>query len=176
MRMWTSRVRWQQAKPTLLGERVERRWHGQCQVATNQGRSQDLELVGAVLLLTICSGFGFWLYCLASKGFIFLFFILCVCRACLLLIRTKLFCLKFFKGLSCLFLVKLVDQSQFIYLFIFNLCYCLLVIFVGGLIFWACIHILKDFRSINFFMDFKRMKILSLQIFLQIFVVISGYQ
>ena len=64
-----------------------------------------LEVRRAVLLLTLCSNFGFWLYCLVGKGFFFL----CVCKVCLLLIRTKLFCLKFFKGKSCLFLVKSID-------------------------------------------------------------------
>ena len=76
---------------------------------SKQGRSQNLESGRAVLLLAICRGFGFWLYCLANKGFLLLLFFLYLCRVCLLLVRTKLFCLKFFKGLSCLFLVKLVD-------------------------------------------------------------------
>ena len=99
-----------------------------------QGWSQDLEL-GAILLLATCRGFGFRLYCLVGKSFLLLLFFYCVCRACFLLVRTKLFCLKFFKGLSCLFLVKLVDQSQFF----FQLCYRLSIIFVVGLIFWACV-------------------------------------
>ena len=33
-----------------------------------------------------------------------------MCRVCLLLVRTKLFCLKFFQWLNCLFLVKLVTN------------------------------------------------------------------
>ena len=47
--------------------------------------------------------------------------------------------------------------------------------FCCWIIFWACIYFFLDFRSINIFMDFKRRKILDLQFFLQIFVVISGY-
>ena len=57
----------------------------------------------AVLLLVACNDFDFRLYCLANKGFLLLLLFLCVCRSCLLFVRTKLFCLKFFKGLSCLF-------------------------------------------------------------------------
>ena len=73
------------------------------------GTEPGLEVRGAVLLLAICSGFGFQLYYLVGKGFFLLLLFVCVCRVWLLLVRTKLFCLKFFKGLSCLFLVKLVD-------------------------------------------------------------------
>ena len=67
--------------------------------------------LGAVLLLAVSSGFDFWFYCLASKGFYFIlfYFFYSVCKACLLLVRIKLFCFKFFKGSSCLFLIKLVD-------------------------------------------------------------------
>ena len=79
-------------------------------VGTKHGRSKDLELRGAVLSLAICSGFSFWLYYLVGKGFhLLLLLFVCVCRVCLLLVMTKLFFLKFFQGLSCLFLVKLVD-------------------------------------------------------------------
>ena len=73
------------------------------------GMEPGLGLRGVVLLLAACGVFGFCLYCLAGKGFLLLLLFLCVCRACLLLVRTKLFYLKFFKGLSCLFLLKLVD-------------------------------------------------------------------
>ena len=103
-----------------------------------QGWSQDLEL-GVILLLATCRGFGFRLYCLVGKSFLLLLFFYCVCRACFLLVRTKLFCLKFFRGLNCLFFVKLIYQSQFV----FKLCYCLLILFVVGLIFWACIFFFK---------------------------------
>ena len=40
---------------------------------------------------------------------------------------------------------------------------------------FVCVCIFLDFRSIIFFMAFKRRKILDLQSFLQIVVVISGY-
>ena len=51
-----------------------------------QGRSQNLELGEAALLLVMCSDFGFGLCCYLVAN-----------------------CLKFFKGPYCLFLVKLVD-------------------------------------------------------------------
>ena len=54
---------------------------------------------------------------------------LCVCRACLLLVRIKLFYLKFFKGLSCLFLLKLVDLSQ--------ICFLALLLSIGNFCCWA---------------------------------------
>ena len=49
-----------------------------------------LRVRGAVLLLAACSGFNFQLYCLNDKGLL----LLCVCKVCLLLVRTKLFYLK----------------------------------------------------------------------------------
>ena len=132
------------------------RWIGH-----KQGRGQDLELRGAVLLLAMCSGSNFWLYCLAGKGFFLFFLFLCVCRVCPLLVKTKLFYLKFFKVLSCLFFVKLDDYSQIFF-------FLALILPIGNfccwIIFWACIYIyiyfFFNFRSINFFMDFKRRKIL----------------
>ena len=39
-----------------------------------QGRSQDLELRGATLLLTVCGGSKLWLYCFTSKDFCLKFF------------------------------------------------------------------------------------------------------
>ena len=103
---------------------------------------------------------------LSRQRFSFIFYFLCVCRACLLLVRTKLFCLKFFKRLSCLFLLKLVDQSQ--------ICFLALLSPLGNFSCWANILGLYifflDFRFINYFMDFKRRKILDLQIFLQIVI------
>ena len=55
-----------------------------------------------------------------------------------------------------------------------------LLLSIGNFCCWANIlglyfFFFLDFRSIIFLMDFKRRKILNLQIFLQIFVVISGY-
>ena len=119
---------------------------------SHAGTESGLGVKGAVLLLAICSDFGFWLYCLAGKGFLLLLFFFYVCRVCLLLVRKKLFCLKFFKGLSCLFLVKLVYQSQFF----FQLCYCLLVIFFVRLIFWACIFFCFRFQIYKFFYGLQK--------------------
>jgi len=118
-----------------------------------------LKLGGAVLLLAICSGFSFQLYYLADKGFLLLLLFLCVCRVCLLLVRTKLFCLMFFKGLSFLFLVKLVDLSQYIYIYIYFF-FLSLLLPIGNFCCWDNILgfyiVFLDFRSTNFFMDFKK--------------------
>ena len=69
----------------------------------------------AVLLLVACNDFDFRLYCLANKGFLLLLLFLCVCRSCLLFVRTKLFCLKFFKGLSCLFFFLKKKKKLFVF-------------------------------------------------------------
>ena len=55
------------------------------------GTEPGLGIRGTVLLLAACGGFGFRLCCLANKGFLLLLLYLCVCRACLLLVRKKLF-------------------------------------------------------------------------------------
>ena len=152
-------------KQTLTGRK------GKKKNPRTQGWSQDLELGGVILLLATCSSFGFWLYCVADKSFLLLLLLLlCVCRACLLLVRKKLFCLKFFKGLSCLFLVKLVEQSLFFFSFILAF-----LSPIGNFCCWANIlglyFFFKDFRSNKFFLwPLKRRKILDLQIFLQIVI------
>ena len=123
---------------------------------------------GAVLLLSTYGDFDFQVYYLTGKRlllFLLLLLLLCVCKACLLLVRITLFCLKFFKGFSCLFLVKLVDQSQFFF-------FLALLFPSGNFCFWTCIFFFLDFIFINFFTDFRMRKIL----YLQIFVMISGYQ
>ena len=75
---------------------------------------------------------------------------------CCYWVRIKLFYLEFFKRLGCLFLVKLN-------LIVFN------VIFVVGLIFLGLV-------PINFFMTFRKRKMLELQFFfLQIVDMVSGY-
>ena len=84
-------------------------------VKLQSGMELGFEVRGMVLLLAACGGFSFWLYRLASKSFLLLLLFLCVCKACFLLAKTKLFYLNFFKGLSCLFLVKLVDYFQFFF-------------------------------------------------------------
>ena len=139
-----------------------------------QGRRQDLDS-----FIISCM---WWFQCsallLSRQRFFIIIIFLYVCRACLLLVRIKLFCLKFFKGLSSLFLVKLVDYSQFFY-FLFLA----LLSPIGNFCCWANITLglyfffffFLEFRFIKIFIDFKRRKILDLQIFLQIFVVISGY-
>ena len=80
--------------------------------------------------------------------------------------RIKVFSLKILKGSGCSFLLKLVNWVQ---LFLTLL----LVIIVVGLIFWD-IYFVLDFRS-NFLIAFKRRKMLELQIFFLIAIVISGY-
>ena len=118
-------------------------------VKLQSGMELGFEVRGIVLLLAACGGFSFWLYRLASKSFLLLLLFLCVCKACFLLAKIKLFYLNFFKGLSCLFLVKLVDYFQFFFL--------ALLLPIGNFCCWAnilglyiYIYIL-DFRSIIFF-------------------------
>ena len=81
-----------------------------------QEQSQDLELGGQFYCQLHVVSSVFSSTAQPAKVFFYYYFFLCVCRACLLLVRTKLFCLKFFKWLSCLFLLKLVDQSQICFL------------------------------------------------------------
>ena len=65
-----------------------------------QERSQNLKLGGTVLLLVVCSDSSFRLSCLTANEVFFYF--LGVFYVCIQ-VWTKLFCLKFFKGSSCLF-------------------------------------------------------------------------
>ena len=51
----------------------------------------------------------------------------------------------------------------------------LIIIIIIIIIIFGLVYFVLDFRSIIFFMAFKRRKILDLQSFLQIVVVISGY-
>ena len=64
---------------------------------------------GCGFIISDMRWFRFSTLLLSWQMFFLLLLFLYVCRACLLLVRTNLFCLKFFKGLSWLFLVKLVD-------------------------------------------------------------------
>ena len=84
-----------------------------CKCPQEQGRSQDLKLGGRLYC---------WLHAAISASnfaaqmprdflllFFLVFFVFDACVCCL--VRTKLFWLKFFKGLGCLFWVKFVSWA-----------------------------------------------------------------
>ena len=112
------------------------------------------------LLLAICGGFGLCLCCcLVAEVFFVSMCDVCVCCWA----RTNFFFFFFFKGLACLFWVKLVDWDFYFFLFFFLVL--LLVMFC------CCANFLKlyiffwNFKSINFLIVFKMRKTLKLQIF-----------
>ena len=91
-----------------------------------------------------------------QKFLLFIYLFYCVCRACLFLVRTQLFYLKFFKGLNCLCFGKI---DLLVSIFFKKI----LLLPIGNFCCWAnilglYIYIFLDFRSINFLMDFKRRK------------------
>ena len=116
----------------------------------------DLRIVWIIIISFL---FFFWF-------FFFEVFNVCVC----LCVKSKLFCLKFFK--SELFILSKISQLSLI-VFIF-----LLLIFVIELYFldlYFFFFFFLHFRCINFLMAFKVRKILELQLFLQSANMVTGY-
>ena len=60
------------------------------------GTEPELGVRGVVLLLATCSVFSFWLYCLASKGFLLLLLFLFLLYVCILILAILFYKITFF--------------------------------------------------------------------------------